>query len=125
MPSLPINFRRILVAAGLLALVLMVIDMNRRLETLNALNTQAELLRAQATQVEETRIALQTRVAYAGSTDAVDEWARSEASMAQEGDQAVVPLGVPGSDPVLVAEPTPAPTPQPNWQAWWNLFFSE
>jgi hypothetical protein len=124
MPSLPINFRRVLIAAGVLILILMVVDLNRRLETLNTLEKQAQLSRVQATQGAQTQIALQTEVAFAASTEAVEEWARN-AGQVQEGDQAVVPLGVPGSDPVVTVEPPPPPTPMPNWQAWWNLFFSE
>jgi len=124
MPNLPINFRRVLIAAGVLILILMVVDLNRRLETLNTLEKQAQFSRVQATQGVQTQIALQTEVAFAASTEAVEEWARN-AGQAQEGDQAVVPLGVPGSDPVVTVEPSPPPTPVPNWQAWWNLFFSE
>ncbi|MBI5296140.1 MAG: hypothetical protein HY869_11750 [Chloroflexi bacterium] len=124
MPPLPINFRRVLVIAGILVLVLMVIDMNRRLETLNVLNKQAEIRSTQMEQAMQTQVALQTKVAYAASTAAVEEWARS-VGLSQEGDQVVVPLGVPGSDPLVTVEPTPLPTPLPNWQVWWNLFFSE
>lgn len=125
MSSLPINFRRVLVAAGIIVLVLMVIDLNRRLETLNTLNKQADIRRAQATQVMQTQVSLQTQVVFAASTEAVNEWARGEAGLAQDGDQVVVPLGVPGSEPVATAEPTPPPTPMPNWQVWWSLFFNE
>ncbi len=124
MPPLPINFRRVLVIAGILVLVLMVIDMNRRLETLNVLNKQADIRSTQMEQAMQTQVALQTKVAYAASTAAVEEWARS-VGLSQEGDQVVVPLGVPGSDPIVTVEPTPLPTPLPNWQVWWNLFFSE
>jgi U3 small nucleolar RNA-associated protein 14 len=124
MPPLPINFRRVLVIAGILVLVFMVIDMNRRLETLNMLNKQAEIRSTQMEQAMQTQVALQTKVAYAASTSAVEEWARS-VGLSQDGDQVVVPLGVPGSDPVSTVEPTPMPTPLPNWQVWWNLFFSE
>jgi hypothetical protein len=124
MPNLPINFRRVLIAAGVLVLILMVVDLNRRLETLNTLEKKAQSSRIQATQSVQTQIALQTEVAFAASTEAVEEWARN-AGQAQEGDQAVVPLGVPGSDPVVAGQPPPPPTPMPNWQAWWNLFFSE
>jgi hypothetical protein len=123
MPALPINFRRVLIIAGIIVLILMVIDLNRRLESLNTLSEQADLRRTQATQVMQTQIALQTQVAFAASTQAVDEWARSEAGMSQEGDQMVVPLAVPGSDPVSTTEPAPPPTPLSNWQVWWNLFF--
>ncbi len=125
MPNLPINFRRVLIFAGVILLILMVVDLNRRLESLNTLSKQADLRRAQATQLAQTQVALQTQVAFAASTEAVNEWARSEAGMAQEGDQMVVPLGVPGSDPLNTPEPTPPPTPMPNWQEWWYLFFSE
>jgi cell division protein FtsB len=125
MPNLPINFRRVLVFAGVILLILMVVDLNRRLEAFNALSRQADLRSAQATQLAQTQLALQTQAAFAASTEAVNEWARSEAGMAQEGDQMVVPLGVPGSDPLSTVEPTPPPTPLPNWREWWNLFFSE
>lgn len=124
MASLPIHFRRVLVVAGILVLVLMVVDMNRRLETLNTLNEQAEIRSMQMEQALQTQVALQTRVAYAGSTSAVDEWARS-VGLSQAGDQVVVPVGVPGGEPVSTGEPTPVPTPLPNWQEWWNLFFGK
>ena len=55
MPGLPpihirINFRRILIFAGIIVLVLMIMDFNRRIEVLNSLDKQANLRRAQATQ---------------------------------------------------------------------------
>jgi hypothetical protein len=125
MSGLPINIRRVLVIAGIIVLILMVIDFNRRVEVLNALNRQAEIRRAQATQAVQTQLALQTQVAFAGSTEAVNDWARSEGHYIQDGDQPVVPVGEPGSEPVISVEPTPVPTQMPNWQVWWNLFFGE
>jgi hypothetical protein len=125
MQSLPINFRRVFIAAGIIILVLMVIDLNRRLETLNTLDKQADIRRAQATQAMQTQISLQTQVVFAASTEAVNEWARGEAGLAQDGDQVVVPLGIPGNEPTATVEPTPPPTPMPNWQVWWSLFFNE
>ena len=125
MPSLPLNIRRVFVAAGILILVLMVIDFNRRLEALNTLNKQASQVRVQATHAMQTQIALETQVAYAGSDAAVEDWARSEGHFVQDGDQPVVPIGQPGSDPIQSLEPAPVPTPMPNWMVWWNLFFGE
>jgi hypothetical protein len=125
MHNLPVNLRRVFAIAGILVLVLMVIDFNRRIETLNSLNKQAAEVRVRATHSMQTMIALQTSVAYAGSTAAVEDWARSEGHYVQEGDQPVVPLGQPGSQPLQVTEAPPAPTPLPNWQVWWNLFFGE
>ncbi|MBI5843024.1 MAG: hypothetical protein HZB19_23275 [Chloroflexi bacterium] len=125
MPSLPISLRRIAVFAGIFALILLVIEFNARLEELNRLSGQREVVQQQATQAVQTQIALQTEVAFAGSNQAVEKWARSEGHYVQEGDQPVVPLGQPGSEPVAVAAPTPLPTPMPNWEIWWNLFFGE
>src|SRR5574338_1638384 len=125
MPSLPIHLRRVLIIAAVIVLVLMVADFNRRLEVLNSLNKQAAVRQAQATQAVQTHSALETQVAFAGSTEAVNDWARTEGHYIQEGDQPVVPVGQPGSTPLVSVEPTPTPTPLANWQVWWNLVFSE
>ena len=121
----PVNVRRIAVLIGILILVFTVLEFNRRLEELNTLNRQTEAMRAQVTQAVQTRIVLQTQVAYAGSTNAVEEWARIDGHYIQDGDLPVVPLGQPGAPPVEPATPTPVPTQMPNWEVWWNLFFGE
>jgi len=125
MPELPFNIRRVAIFAGIFILVLVLIELNSRLEELNRLSDQREEIRAAATNAMSTQLALQTQVAYAGSTAAVEEWARTEGHYVQEGDQPVVPVGQPGSEPVVVSTPTPLPTPMQNWQVWWDLFFSE
>jgi hypothetical protein len=125
MNALPFNLRRAAVFAGILVLIMAVIEFNTRLEELNRLNDQREEVRVAATQAMQTLIALQTQVAYAGSTAAVEQWARTEGHYVREGDQPVIPVGQPGSDPVLLNTPTPVPTPLQNWQVWWDLFFGE
>jgi len=121
----PINARRVAVFAGILVLILIVMDFNARLEELNLLKTQAGIVRTQATQAMQTQVVLQTQVAFASSEQIVDEWARSEAHYVQEGDQPVVPVGVPGATQEVPGPPTPQPTPKPNWQIWWELFFGK
>ena len=125
MPNIPINFRRVAVFIGIFILILLVIEFNSRLEELNRLNDQREEMRTVATQAMQTQIALQTQVAFAGSTAAVDEWARTEGHYVQEGDQPVIPIGQPGSEPVVVSTPLPIPTPMQNWEVWWKLFFDK
>jgi hypothetical protein len=125
MPSLLINFRRIVTFLGIFILVLLVIEFNTRLEELIRLDEQRDEVRTIATQAMQTQIALHTQVAYAGSTAAVNEWARTEGHYLQEGEQPVIPIGQPGSEPVIVATPPPVPTPMQNWEVWWNLFFSK
>jgi hypothetical protein len=125
MINLPINGRRLAAAIGILILVFIVLEFNRRLEELNMLNGQYQLVNVQATQAIETQLALQTRVAYAGSNAAVEEWARTDGHYIQDGDLPVVPLGQPGAAPMEASTPTPIPTRPANWQVWWNLFFGD
>lgn len=123
MPSLPVSLRRIAVFAGIFVLVLLVIEFNSRLEELNRVTGQLEQVRALATQAIETQISFQTRVAYAESDAAVEEWARTEGYYLREGDQPVILIGQPGSEAVIVEMPVPTPTPLQNWEVWWSLFF--
>lgn len=110
---------------GILVLVFIVLEFNRRLEELNMLNRQNELIQTQATQAIQTQLALQTQVAYAGSDAAVEEWARTDGHYVQEGDLPVVPVGQPGNPPIEASTPTPVPTQPANWEVWWDLFFGE
>lgn len=125
MLNLPINVRRVAVIIGMLMLVFIVLEFNRRLEELTLLNKQNELVHAQATQAIQTQAGLQTQVAYAGSTNAVEEWARTDGHYIQTGDLPVVPIGEPGTAPIEMSAPAPTPTPMQNWQVWWDLFFGE
>jgi hypothetical protein len=120
-----INWRRVGIFAGGLVLIFMVIDFNARLDELNRLNKQKEVVRALATQAAQTQVALQTQVAYAGSDLAVQDWARAEGHYIQPGDQPLVPVEQPGVPPIRSEQPTAVPTPMPNWQVWWELFFGE
>ncbi len=121
----PINPRRLVVFVGILVLVLMVVDFNARLEELNLLRRHAETLGGQATEAVQTQKALETKVAYAASDQAVEDWARTEGHLVQPGDEPVVPVGQPGTSPIQQATPAPIPTPMANWQIWWNLFFGQ
>jgi hypothetical protein len=125
MMNIPINVRRVLVMIGILALVFIVLEFNRRLEELNMLNEQNQLIQTQATQAIQTQLGLQTQVAYAGSDAAVEEWARTDGHYIKDGDLPVVPLAQPGAAPVESSTPTPAPTQLAKWEVWWNLFFGE
>jgi hypothetical protein len=91
---------------GILVLILMIMDFNSRLESLNALKKQAGIVSTQATQAMQTQMALQTQVAYAQSDQVVHEWARNEGHYIQSGDQPVVPVEVPGLVPEALSTPT-------------------
>jgi len=125
MPVIPINVRRVLVVIGIFVLVFVVLEFNRRLEELNLLNDQNGLMHIQATQAVQTQYFLQTQVAYAGSTAAVEEWARTDGHYIQDGDLPVVPVAAAGAPPLTLNTPIPAPTPMQKWEVWWELFFGE
>lgn len=123
--SFPINMRRLAVMLGIVVLVFIVLEFNRRLEELNTLNRQNQLVQTQATQAIQTQLALQTQVGYASSDAAVEEWARTDGHYIKEGDLPVVPLSEPGSPPMEANTPTPVPTQPAKWQVWWDLFFGQ
>jgi len=125
MSTVPINVRRVLVTIGIVALVFVVLEFNRRLEELKLLTDQTQLVRTQATQAVHTLVALQTDVAHANSTAAVEEWARTDGHYVRDGDLPVVPVGVPGAAPIEISTPIPIPTPMQNWEVWFDLFFGE
>ena len=125
MLNLPISVRRVSVMIGILVLVFIVLEFNRRLEELHMLDNQNKFIQTQATQAIQTQSALQTQVAYANSNAAVEEWARTDGHYIQDGDLPVVPIGEPGSLPAEVSTPVPAPTPMQNWEVWWQLFFGQ
>jgi hypothetical protein len=125
MSTLPINLRRVLVTIGIVALVFVVLEFNRRLEELSLLNDQAELVRTQATQGVQTQMALQTAVAFANSTASVEQWARTDGHYVKDGDLPVVPVEAPGIAPIEMSTPVPLPTPMQKWEVWWELFFGE
>jgi len=125
MTAIPINVRRVLVIIGIVLLVFVVLEFNRRLEELKLLSDQTELVRTQATQAVQTQYALQTEVAYANSTAAVEEWARTDGHYIRDGDLPIVPVGVPGPAPIEISTPIPLPTPMQKWEVWYNLFFGE
>jgi len=125
MKRLSIDWRRVVLVAGVIFLVVLIVDFNSRLEELDRLNRQAGITRAEATQAALTKIAYETQIANATSDQLVEGEARSNGGLIQEGDHPVVVLGDDGETPLENPEPTPLPTPKPNWQLWWDLYFGE
>ena len=125
MKRIPIDWRRIALIAGVLFLVVVIVDFNSRLEELDRLNRQADITRAEGTQAALTKAAFETLVANATSEQVVEGEARSNGGMIREGDHPVVVLGDEGEPTLENPEPTPIPTPKPNWQLWWDLYFGQ
>jgi hypothetical protein len=118
------NWKRVVFTTGAIFLILLVVDFNARLEALNKLEQRAELTRSEATQVAATQIALQTKVAYAGSDQSVVDEARGNDHMNQDGDHTVIVIGQGETPQNTEPEPTPTPTsPRSNWDLWLEVLF--
>jgi hypothetical protein len=121
----PISLRQAGYIIAAILLFLTVMNFNARLEERARLQKRAREVSAQATQVIQTQTALQTKMAYALSDQAVYDWAYSEGHLYRPGDHVVVPVGAPGEAPLEASQPPPVPTPMQNWEVWRELFFGE
>jgi hypothetical protein len=116
------KWRNILILLGLFLAVVLLIDFNRRMEKLDNLSAKLDSVRAEGTAIMQTQNALLTKVAYATSDLAVEQWAYRN-KWVREGENAVQlePEGT------ITATPAPVPVTQaeamPNWRVWWQLFF--
>ncbi|MBN2388298.1 MAG: hypothetical protein JXB85_14875 [Anaerolineales bacterium] len=119
------GWKNVLVVVGLVLLVMLMMNFNRRMAEYDALDRQRATVRGEGTAIMQTQVALMTAVSYASSTEAVEEWAYVEGRWVRPGEEPVVPI------PAENVTPTPAPPPTqvvsdvPNWQIWWELFFSD
>ena len=125
MSNIPLPVRRVAAIIGILMLVFIVLEFNRRVEQLKTLDGQYALMQVQVTQALQTQAAVNTQFAYAGSNAAVEQWARVDGHYVKDGDLPVVPVGQPGAPPIEASTPVPAPTPMQNWDVWWTLFFGK
>jgi hypothetical protein len=117
------TIKQILMIGGLLVLVVLVMDFNSRMGELLRLSEQSEQVSSRATDKIQTRVYLETQIAFATSDAAVEEWARVQGHMIQEGDHPVVPVAP--TQPVVRTAPTPQVLTETasNLDFWIALFF--
>lgn len=114
--------RILLIAAAGVILVLIMLNLNSRLQEYARLSTQRDILRTQVIELKATSQVLETQLAYSGSDQAVQDYARDN-HMIQPGDVLIVPL-TPVGQTVSTPQPTAqAPSISQNWEVWWALFF--
>ena len=117
--------KRVIVVELVIILVLLLMDFNQRMVLLTKMRRQEKELDQEYSQLQSTRTALETQIAFANSDHAVEKWAREEGGMVQEGDIPIVLLPP--------AHPVPTKTPQQSavideveeWQIWQELFFGD
>jgi cell division protein FtsB len=115
--------KRVIVVILVIILVFLLIDFNQRMVLLSKLRKQEKQLEFEYSQLETTRSALETQIAFANSDEAVEKWAREEGGMIHEGDIPIVLL--PPSDPIVPQTTREAVTVDEvdNWEIWRELFF--
>lgn len=115
--------RRVLLLLLVGILILLLLDFNQRMILLSKLRGQEKQLNITYAELEATRSSLETQIAYAGSDEAVEKWAREEAGLVQPGDVPIVllPPSTPPQPPA--AQPAPPPDKIEKWEIWQELFF--
>jgi cell division protein FtsB len=109
----------VIVIAGILILG----DLNRRMTDARRLEQDSLILQEQVASLEAEELRLQTQIAGATSEESVEAWAHDQAKMVREGERLVVPIPQPGAT-VAAAVPSAADSETTsNWQLWWTLLF--
>jgi hypothetical protein len=122
---LTIQPQRVAIFGGIAILLILVLNLNARIEELARLQNEKATVSARGTAVIVTRYALETQQAFATSPAAAEQYAREQAHLAQPGDNPVVPIQQPG------VTPTPQPTPTPTfenmtpWELWITFLFGK
>ena len=111
-----------LLVIGVIVLALLVMDFNNRMAELSRLRDKKDEVAAEATQLVNTQVQLETQIAFATSQGAVEEWAYEEGHMVREGENLVIPLEYPGFTPQVTLIPTATPEAKSNLQIWYSLF---
>jgi cell division protein FtsB len=125
LPKIRFNDRRLLLVAGVVIVVLLMMDFNNRMTELQRLTTDRDRLTTRVVQLTQTIQVLNTKIAYATSEVAVEGWAREQGKMIKTGDVPIVPIS-----PInATAQPTPAVKPTQhlisNWDIWVALFMGK
>jgi len=117
--------RRVILLIVFVVAIIMFMDFNARIGDIFRKNAIRNEIHDQVYQLELTKQALITQIAYATSEVAVEEWAREEGHMLLQGDIPIVPLVEPNLTPTREVAPTPTRSSVQNWQVWQALFFGD
>ena len=117
--------KRILIVVGVVVLILLMLDFNSRMADLSRLKNQRDRLSTEEALLVQTEQFLDTRIAYATSNVAVQDYARNDGKMVQPGDFLLVPVSPGGSTPQPTTTPPVSTTVVDNWERWFALFFGQ
>jgi len=115
--------KRISLVVGLGLILLLVFSFSNRIAEYTRLSAQEGVEAGRITELSSTQSYLSKEIAFATSEAAVEEWAREEASMAQEGDFPVVPINPNEENLFLVSEDSTTLKEYSNFQVWFEWLF--
>ena len=113
------------IVMGLIAGLLIIGDLNRRMADARRLEQDAVILAGQVAAKSTEQADLMTRVAGATSEASIAEWAHADAKLVQEGEVLVVPMAPPDSTPAPDTSETEYPEQPTKFQVWWALLFGK
>ncbi|NIS78834.1 MAG: hypothetical protein GTO14_01065 [Anaerolineales bacterium] len=109
----------------LVAAILILGDLNRRMAETRRLERDAQDLQSEVAAKETENAILKTQVAEATSEERAMQWAHEHGGMVRPGEILVVPITPPDTEIGPTATPTPVPEPPSNWEVWFALLFGE
>ncbi|TFH36897.1 MAG: hypothetical protein E4G99_03820 [Anaerolineales bacterium] len=109
----------------LIAGLLIVGDLNRRMADARQLERDAEILEGQVAAKSTERAVLMTQVADATSEDSIAAWAHADAKLVREGEVLIVPVAPSGATPGLEDADSRFAEPPSKFQIWWALLFGK
>ena len=118
---LPVFWIVMILIAGLLIIG----DLNRRMADARRLERDAVILDEQVAAKSTERADLMTRVAAATSEESIAEWARADAKLVREGEVLVVPMAPHEASPAPDTVESEYPEPPTKLQVWLALLFGE
>lgn len=123
--ALKVSKKQIALVLLLVFLGYLMMDLNSRLSKLSQLSTQAAESQKEYAFLKVTEAYLQTRIAYATSEAAVEDYARNIAHLDKPGDMVIIPLK--DNNITAVPEQVVQETLEPveNWQVWRALIIGQ
>jgi cell division protein FtsB len=114
---------RVWLLVAVVIAVLILGDLNRRMSDARRLEQDQLALQTSVASIESQNDDLRTQVAEATNDILVEEWARGQAGMVQEGEHLILPLPVGEATPVPTPSSNRAGSSASNWEIWWALLF--
>lgn len=120
-----INLKGLVGIAAVLILVTLIFNINQRLTELDRLTSDRDQVATQAFEIKQTEVKLATLAAYAGSGEAVEDYAETHRMTKDGGTIMIIPL----PDENITPTPAPVPTATPfiyeKIDVWKQLFFGD